>query len=834
MNIHSGSLVMNAGRLSVKLAENGCLLSLGDTEQGGNDLHPDQPSYLVTARFLGDPGRVVPTKCLFAPQSPLSCDITCVFETGPSLVVRATECDGYLRLQAIGTSHPNNLQCLFWGPIATTLEGPIGEYLGLLRSDTFTLGLLSLDSSTDGGGDSHFLSGHWLPRAMGGSYLELQAENHSQNSPRKVFGTTVAGKAVPGLTVLKSCVALFGCRESEALDLVERIEQQEGLPHPTIDGEWTKRSRFVRGSSWWTDYTEENIDRCLDLAVETGFKWLCRFRTFGNWGHFEPDPALYPNGFGGFRACSDKAEARGIHALFYTLSTFLKEISVPEPYISPVPDPRLQTVWPETVLSDSLAETDVTLCLAGNDELLDMLNEKQMEVSDKVVRIDDELIGYQQVSLQGNRILLENCIRGFYRTIPAKHALGAGVARMVFTYWNNFFPGTEEMNAEVGRRVGALARQGHFRQVTLDGHEGCLFTGHGAFSKHVFLDAIYQETKDLGFLYTSSNLGNWIWHTLSYISWGEYDCHKGFRGGMLDYRVWRMIQLRNNLMPRRLGQHYPDRHTTVEDIEWLMALASGWDAGVELHVQIDDFNQNPHRAEIVRKIRLWEEARLNQIFTDEQKRNFRQTDRLHTLDQAPDGTGKVTFLRRWQYAPLEMRPASSVVLSGVGKHKGRVGPCSISYDWTHDPGIYQSAWLSDDMIHESGGTSSTWELLPPEFDKLGRDGQQAQKLQFVLRLPETATEPICNPRVTVNSDPEIEVRIPAVLQPGQYLSTPHDIPMAFVYDSQHNVIAEIPIRDLPNLPEGKITLTLTADGMARKKMAPILNIRTHKHIPIPA
>jgi hypothetical protein len=138
------------------------------------------------------------------------------------------------------------------------------------------------------------------------------------------------------------------------------------------------------------------------------------------------------------------------------------------------------------------------------------------------------------------------------------------------------------------------------------------------------------------------------------------------------------------------------------------------------------------------------------------------------------------------------------------------------------------------MIHEAGRTSSTWELVPPEFDKLGRDGQQAQKLQFVLRLPETASAPIRNPRVTVNSDPEIEVRIPVVLQPGHYLSTPHDIPMAFVYDRHHNVIAEIPIRDLPQLPEGKIAVTLAADGMAKNRVAPILNIRTHRHIPVPA
>ena len=829
MKIGNGHIELQAGALIVRLGRDGRILRLRNRENGMEYRHAARSGYLVRALLEGDSEPSVPCALRRRQFSPSSCHLTFGFGKGREIEVEAEERTTHLRLRIVGVNPPDDIACLCWGPVATSMEGPIGEYLGVVRDDGFAIGMLGLGMNTDGRGDGHNLSARWYPQADGGSSLELETWDWSRDRPHVFFGTRVAGKAVPQAGLPGAGIALYGCPDAEVLKTVETVEVGEGLPHPVIDGQWVKRSRCAGVSSWWTDYTEENIDRCLDLAVASGLKWLCRFRTFGNWGHFEPDPGLYPGGFAGFKACSDKAEARGIHALFYTLSTFTKEISVPEPYISPAPDPRLQTVLPETRLVAAIDTAGVSLQLAVGEGVLDMLNQKHMEVKDKVIRIDDELIRYEQAEMGKGFIVLTGCERGYYRTVAAAHGAGGRVVRMLFTYWKDFFPGTEEMNAEIGRRIGDLARKGNFRQVTLDGHEGCHFTGHGAYSQNVFLDAIYRETNEAGFIYTGSCLGNWSWHALSYISWGEYDCHKGFRGGMLDYRLWRMIQLRRNLMPRRIGQHYPDKHTTVEDIEWLMALAAGWDAGVELHVTIDDFNQNPDRDRIVEKIRLWEEARLANVFTGEQKRSFRQTDRLHSLSRGTGGW-EVRSPGRWQYKPLLMTPSASVPIRAV--HDGSVAPCGVAFDWTHDPGIYQSAWLSDDMVHGGGRKPAVWEFEPPPCDRGERVSWDTQKLQVLIRLPETATSPIRNLRVKVNDDPAIQVRIPVELRPGQYLSTPHDMPMVFVYDGNHEVVKEIPIRDLPALPKGRLKVELSFEGKAGKGTGPILNLGTHRHIPL--
>ena len=39
-----------------------------------------------------------------------------------------------------------------------------------------------------------------------------------------------------------SAIAIFGCKESHTLDIIEKIELGENLPHPVYEGKWIKRS----------------------------------------------------------------------------------------------------------------------------------------------------------------------------------------------------------------------------------------------------------------------------------------------------------------------------------------------------------------------------------------------------------------------------------------------------------------------------------------------------------------------------------------------------------------------------------------------------------------
>ena len=71
--------------------------------------------------------------------------------------------------------------------------------------------------------------------------------------------------AIEGETTVGSKVAMFGCREKDALETIGKIEVGEGLPHPMIGGEWSKVASETGRSYLIAGFGESNIDEMLNL-----------------------------------------------------------------------------------------------------------------------------------------------------------------------------------------------------------------------------------------------------------------------------------------------------------------------------------------------------------------------------------------------------------------------------------------------------------------------------------------------------------------------------------------------------------------------------------------
>ena len=87
----------------------------------------------------------------------------------------------------------------------------------------------------------------------------------------------------------------------------------------------------------------------------------------------------------------------------------------------------------------------------------------------------------------------------------------------------------------------------------------------------------------------------------------------------------RLDQLKRNLMPRKIGQYYPDAKTTREDIEWLMGLAAGYDAGVDLEMGF------PKNKDVLSRSAAGRKPGNNGMFSEKQKMLLRQTDCVFTI-----------------------------------------------------------------------------------------------------------------------------------------------------------------------------------------------------------
>lgn len=799
---------ISAGSLRITLGADGRIT-------GMNRLHGTRRSDLLTIARFDREERLHPTGL-----QPLADNVVRLsYEAGARVDVEIVSSPRYARLRIVAASA--NVAAAFWGTFVTDMRGAPGEIIGLLRDDGYSMGLLSLEPNTDGASDPSSRYSFLMARCLEdgtGSCLEAETRDRTRDGVG-VFGIAVRGE--PGRTIVGSAVAVFGCATADELDVIESIELAEGLPHPTRNGQWLKRSNAMLQPSVWMTFGESDVDAAIGVARRMGALSLSSFHDmFGNWGHFDLDPALWPSGMPALRAAADRARAAGVELVMYTLTTFLKPHPRPEPYLAPVPDDRLQTMGPATVLAADLDANGDTLILEKRAGLPDALRIAfrfgswiESHEENQVVRVGNEIVYYRSVREEKDAVILERCRRGLFHTTAAAHGRGTRAVRLYLAEFRNFYPGTLGLQDEVADRIAGVALAGGFGQITFDGHESCLDTGHGIYARNRLTRRVYDRCGERIPLYTGSGLVNHDWHVMSFMRWGEFDLEKGFRGSMLDYRLMRQVQLRRNLMPHGLGQYYPS-DATVEDIEWVMARAAGWEAAVDFTIYPEAFARNPDREPIMDTVRLWNQAQREGAFSEEQKRGLRQTDRLYTLLR---GNGELTFRGRWLHQGVTILPASVFKVEGSR-------PCSIEWSWTHNPGIFVKAGLSDDLVCHGEGE---WAVTYPSADR-----ETTDSLQFVLRLAPDAPGAIQNPRVSL--DGRSAFTIPVTLQPGQYLSTVHDTPWVCVYDAAHEVIAEAHVHGclttLPAITRGqphRIGLRVDGDGTL------ILNLRTHEQIKPP-
>lgn len=158
----------------------------------------------------------------------------------------------------------------------------------------------------------------------------------------------------------------------------------------------------------------------------------------------------------------------------------------------------------------------------------------------------------------------------------------------------------------------------------------------------------------------ASNPGHFNWHVYTRMNWGE-PWYAGFRESQTQYRLKNQNYYARNLMPRMLGWFQMSAETTLEDAEWLLARAAGFDAGFCLVTSPAVVKGNALGEAILGTIRRWEKARLAGAFTEAQKPQLRDIKREFQLREPAAGE-------------LELVPVHSV----KGMHERREQPGMVT------------------------------------------------------------------------------------------------------------------------------------------------------------
>jgi hypothetical protein len=192
-----------------------------------------------------------------------------------------------------------------------------------------------------------------------------------------------------------------------------------------------------------------------------------------------------------------------------------------------------------------------------------------------------------------------------------------------------------ELSVEMAVTLAQLFNQTGLRQISFDGLEGNRSTGLGNYGEILFTTSWYDAlNEDIRghFIADASRTSHYFWHIYSRMNWGE-PWYAGFRESQTEYRLKNQAYFRRNMMPGMLGWFRMQPETSVEDIEWMLARSAAFDAGYAFVTSFEALEQNGRSDDILDLIGMWEEARMGDVFTPDQKRRMEDISNEFHLEQ---------------------------------------------------------------------------------------------------------------------------------------------------------------------------------------------------------
>ena len=542
--------------------------------------------------------------------------------------VAIQEKNDYLVFEVESVSPEKKVDALVWGPIAVTISKTIGEIIGVVSDDSVAFGIQVLNIKTLGGyplndeGSDPSRSSTAVKTARGSA---VQAYSLDRSRPRTIDAwwgqfPRMPVDPIPGETVEGSRIALFGCPAEYVMERIGEIELNEGLPHPVIGGFWAKRSPETGRSYLIADFSEETIDELLAYTWKANLMTLYHMNAWQSWGHYELNPAYFPNGTTGLKVCLEKAQALGIRLGAHTLTDF---INTNDPYVTPVPDKRLALTG-SSILTEDITAEQATIPVESS---FYFVNEKANWLH--TIRIGDELIQYDTV-IGSSPAELIGCVRGAFGTRASFHRKGSDAEKLLDHPYLVFLPDLDLMK-EIAVNLARRFNETGFSQMDFDGHEGCLSAGQGDYGMELFASLFY-DSLDHEVLNGTSNSEPFYWHINTYCNWGE-PWYGGFTESMQQYRIDNQGLFDRNYMPHMLGWYLLTDSTTLAEMEWMLARAAGYNAGFAMATSLEALRNNPETDELLNAIRIWEICRRDRAFPPELIGNLRDPEKEFHLEQ---------------------------------------------------------------------------------------------------------------------------------------------------------------------------------------------------------
>ncbi|MEZ4919157.1 MAG: hypothetical protein R2792_08635 [Saprospiraceae bacterium] len=666
----SNALKLYSGQFRMSINDQGQVSSLFDLNSKTEYLVQDTVSYLASIRVNGE--WLHPVQAQSTDASELEIDFGKGFQAVVAYAIR----DGYFRFGLTSITQEEQVEVLTWGPFHNTISSGIGETVGVAQCEQFALCIQSLNIKTLGGypwnendcmpqidifeqsdpSDLKEENKRYVlyrveaakPTRHGSS---LQAYCRNRNKARDIENWGFSNYLAPAFDdggLNGTAIALLGCHPNQLLATIGTVEQQEGLPHPMLNGQWAKTSPEAAGAYLILGFGEEDIEKALDITQKAGLKTLYHPGPFETWGHFKLNTKQFPDGRESLKKCVERAESIGVHVGVHTLSNF---ITTNDPYVSPIPDKRLAVVG-SAALIKPIDEEETSIHISDPIFFNQFKNNTL-----RAFRIDDEIIRYGSIS-DTEPWILKDCVRGAFGTQKSTHVQNSEVAKLADHAYKVFLT-NPELSIEMAGNLADLFNEVGLRQISFDGLEGNRSTGMGNYGEILFTQTWYDQLDDqikAHYIADASRTSHFFWHMYTRMNWGE-PWYAGIRESQTAYRMKNQAYFKRNLMPRMLGWFNLTAETSLEDIEWMLARSAAYDAGYGLNTNYKALEANGASESILKQIALWEKVRLQGAFSAEQKKRMENLDAEFHLEELGTNSWLLhptqTFMFEYQIQELQ-------------------------------------------------------------------------------------------------------------------------------------------------------------------------------------
>ncbi|GAA1360414.1 Ig domain-containing protein [Streptomyces beijiangensis] len=643
-----GAVLLTAGYLTIGLDSAGTVVGLWDTRTGVDHLVPGKSAALVS--LVIDGKQVRPTR-VTGHGGLLTFSNKAV---GYEVDVQAVAKGGYTTLKAVRVKGPAgaDLQTLLWGPLATDITKTVGESVGVVRDDTFAVGLRPLTDRTEGAWPQEYQDYGWesevddnpsrlqvasheewsaAGRTPWGSVLRAFTYDYTKERSRQnINGYRIPVGPLPGAEgrIEGSEVALFGASPEMTPTVLSDIAAGEKLPYPTQNGQWQKTAQASSQSFLvLSDLGTGNIPAAARLAKSAGIGYIYSLpNSVGPWqttGHYQFNASLGGSDAGA-AAAVDLAKANGVRLGVHTISDF---VSANDRYVAAAPADDRLALGGRASLTRPLAPGDTTLYLDSGTLLSGGLYSK-------LLRVDNEFISYDSAQQVGDEWQVTGLHRAQWSSAAAVHATGDTAARVVANGYGGAIGG-QGIIKEIATRLGTAWNNTGILANSFDGVESASQSGWGSYGQALLVNGAYRQTaaKD-GHITETSRMTSNTWDALTRASWGEVGVTS--MGQVFINNAF----YQDNFLPGMLGWVSLKGSETMLSIESKLARGSGLNAGVGFQASVANLTAGgEHGLQVLDAIKQWETARNLGAFTAAQRERLRdQSTNWHLTAVDPGRT----------------------------------------------------------------------------------------------------------------------------------------------------------------------------------------------------